>query len=143
MLIAAFDYILKESAGLNIIVVNLSVATRVDESYNTDPLTVAAKQLVDAGIVVVAAAETSAGWPTATTRMAGSAPGNAPWVLTVGASNHMGSAARGDDQMAAFSSRGPTSLDSLAKPDLVAPGWELNRSAHRTARSTGRCLPTC
>ena len=142
-MIAAFDYILKKSAGLNIRVVNLSVATRVDESYNTDPLTVAAKQLVDAGIVVVAAAGNLGRMADGHDAYGGITPGNAPWVLTVGASNHMGSAARGDDQMAAFSSRGPTSLDSLAKPDLVAPEWELNRSAHRTARSTGRCLPTC
>src|SRR6185503_13503286 len=46
----------------------------------------------------------------------------APWVLTVGASNHMGSPIRDDDQMAGFSSRGPTAEDNSAKPDLVAPG---------------------
>ena len=121
--IAAFDYVLKKSAGLNIRVVNLSVATRVDESYATDPLTVAARQLVDAGIVVVAAAGNLGRTADGHDAYAGiTAPGNAPWVLTVGASNHMGSAARGDDQMAVFSSRGPTSLDVFAKPDLVAPG---------------------
>jgi subtilisin family serine protease len=49
-------------------------------------------------------------------------PGNAPWVLTVGASSHMGTTARGDDTIAAFSSRGPTAVDHIAKPDLVAPG---------------------
>jgi hypothetical protein len=50
------------------------------------------------------------------------APGNAPWVLTVGASSHMGTVTRGDDRIAAFSSRGPGALDHLAKPDVVAPG---------------------
>jgi len=50
------------------------------------------------------------------------APGNAPWVLTVGASSHMGTADRSDDAMAAFSSRGPTPIDYAAKPDVVAPG---------------------
>src|SRR5207253_9074595 len=50
------------------------------------------------------------------------APGNAPWVLTVGASSHMGTIDRADDTMAAFSSRGPTAVDRAAKPDLVAPG---------------------
>lgn len=121
--IAAFDYVLKKSAGLNIRVVNLSVATRVDESYTTDPLTVAAKQLVDAGIVVVAAAGNLGRTADGHDAYGGiTAPGNAPWVLTVGASNHMGSASRADDRMALFSSRGPTLLDSLAKPDIVAPG---------------------
>jgi hypothetical protein len=43
-------------------------------------------------------------------------------VLTVGASTHQGTAARGDDEVAAFSSRGPSYFDHAAKPDLVAPG---------------------
>src|SRR5262249_56595109 len=50
------------------------------------------------------------------------APGNAPWVLTVGPSCHMGTIDRADDTIAAFSSRGPTRFDYAAKPDLVAPG---------------------
>src|SRR5262249_7307355 len=50
------------------------------------------------------------------------APGNAPWVITVGASSHMGTVDRADDSMAPFSSRGPTGFDAGAKPDLVAPG---------------------
>ena len=50
------------------------------------------------------------------------APGNAPWVLTVGASSHNGTAERFDDTMAVFSSRGPGAVDYGAKPDLVAPG---------------------
>lgn len=121
--IAAFDYILRRSAGLNIRVVNLSVATRVSESYNTDPLTVAARQLVDAGIVVVAAAGNLGRTAEGLDAYSGiTAPGNAPWVLTVGASNHMGSVVRSDDRMALFSSRGPTPVDYGAKPDLVAPG---------------------
>ena len=50
------------------------------------------------------------------------APGNAPWVLTVGASTTNGTVGRADDTLASFSSRGPTYLDWSAKPDLVAPG---------------------
>jgi len=140
--IAAFDYILKKSAGLNIRVVNLSVATRVDESYTTDPLTVAAKQLVDAGIVVVAAAGNLGRMADGHDAYSGiTAPGNAPWVLTVGASNHMGSAARGDDRMAVFSSRGPTSLDSVAKPDLVAPGVGIESLSAQDSTFYGTLSP--
>ena len=121
--ITAFDYILRNSAELNIRVVNLSVATGVYESYTTDPLTLAAKRLVDAGIVVVTAAGNLGRTKAGLNAYGGiTAPGNAPWVLTVGASNHMGSPGRADDQMAAFSSRGPTAVDNAAKPDLVAPG---------------------
>jgi subtilisin family serine protease len=50
------------------------------------------------------------------------APGNAPWVLTVGATNHQRTVSRGDDVVAPFSSRGPTNIDHAMKPDIVAPG---------------------
>src|SRR5262245_10001792 len=101
----------------------MSVATGVYESYTTDPLTQAALRAVDAGIVVVAAAGNNGRSAQGHTQYGGiTAPGNAPWVLTVGASSHMGTVDRSDDTMAAFSSRGPTAIDHAAKPDLVAPG---------------------
>jgi serine protease AprX len=121
--IAALDWVLAHRQQYNIRVVNLSVGAAVRESYWSDPLTLAAKRVTDAGVVVVTAAgnigRNSAGEP-----LYGgiSAPGNAPWVLTVGASSTNGTQARGDDSMAAFSSRGPTYLDWSAKPDLVAAG---------------------
>jgi serine protease AprX len=121
--IAAFDYIVSNNDALHIRIVNLSVATGVYESYNSDPLTLAAQRAVSAGIVVVAAAGNNGRSSTGTTQYAGvTAPGNAPWVLTVGASSHMGTVDRADDTMAAFSSRGPGAIDYGAKPDLVAPG---------------------
>ena len=121
--IAALDWVLKKRDSLNIRVVNLSVATGVYESYMTDPLTLATKRLVDAGIVVVAASGNLGRTPTGHDAYGGiTAPGNAPWVLTVGASSHAGTSDRADDLMAAFSSRGPSAADYAAKPDLVAPG---------------------
>jgi serine protease AprX len=121
--IAALDYVVTNRTALNIRVVNLSVATGVYESYNSDPLTLAAKKAVDAGVVVVAAAGNNGRGSNGSTQYAGiTAPGNAPWVLTVGASSHMGTVDRSDDTIAAFSSRGPGAIDYAAKPDLVAPG---------------------
>ena len=120
--IAAFGDVLANKDLHAIRIVNVSLGAAVYESYNTDFLTIAAKRLVDAGIVVVAAAGNrgvSAGRPQYGSVMA---PGNAPWVLTVGASSHMGTARRNDDVVAPFSSRGPTPVDYSAKPDLVAPG---------------------
>ena len=103
--------------------VNLSVATGVYESYNTDPLTLAARAAVKAGIVVVAAAGNNGKSSTGTMQYGGiTAPGNEPSVLTVGASSHMGTIDRSDDTIAAFSSRGPSAIDTGAKPDVVAPG---------------------
>ena len=49
-------------------------------------------------------------------------PGNSPYAITVGALNARGTAARSDDTVATYSSRGPTLIDYLLKPDLAAPG---------------------
>ena len=54
--IAALDWVVANKNAYNIRVANLSVGAAVTESYRTDPLTLAAKRAVDAGIVVVAAA---------------------------------------------------------------------------------------
>src|SRR5687768_12294912 len=124
MIIAAIDYAIANKDALNIRVLNLSLGAGVYESYTTDPLTLAAKRAVDAGIVVVAAVgnlgQAADGRPQ---YGAIGAPGNAPWVITVGASSTNGTVLRQDDTMAGFSSRGPTMYDYAAKPDLVAPGY--------------------
>jgi serine protease AprX len=121
--IAAIDYAIAQKDVFNIRVINLSVATGVYESYDVDPLTLAAQRAVNAGIVVVAAAGNYGRAPQGGTRYGGiTAPGNAPWVLTVGASSHMGTVDRADDTIAVFSSRGPTAINYVAKPDVVAPG---------------------
>jgi len=121
--IEAIDYAVANRTALGIRVINLSVGAGVYESYDTDPLTQAAKRAVDAGIVVVTSAGNLGQNAAHETQLGGiTSPGNAPWVLTVGASSHQGTVWRGDDAVAAFSSRGPTWLDFSAKPDLVAPG---------------------
>jgi serine protease AprX len=121
--IAALEYVVANKNAHNIRVANLSIGAAVTESYKTDPLTLAAKRAVDAGIVVVSAAGNLGMNRSGVTQYGGiTAPANAPWVLTVGASNHQGSVTRVDDAMAPYSSRGPTALDFAAKPDLVAPG---------------------
>jgi subtilisin family serine protease len=122
-IISALGWVAKNAKTYNIRVVNMSVGARVSESYLTDPLTLATKALVDQGITVVTAAG-NMGKNAAGQLQYGAitAPGNAPWVLTVGASSTMGTLTRNDDKMADFSSSGPTAVDFEAKPDLVAPG---------------------
>jgi serine protease AprX len=71
-----------------------------------------------AGIVVVA----SAGNDGALGYGSIGSPGNDPYVITVGASNNYLSGTRGDDLVATYSSRGPTYLDHVVKPDVLAPG---------------------
>ena len=114
--IAAIDYAIEQRAAYNIRVINLSVAAGVYESYKTDPLTLAAKRAVDAGIVVVTAAGNLGRNDRGQPQFGGiTSPGNAPWVLTVGAASHNGTADRRDDSVAAFSSLGPSRIDLVAE----------------------------
>jgi serine protease AprX len=121
--ISALDWTVANKAAYNIRVINLSVGAGVTESYKTDPLTLAAKRAVDAGIVVVTAAGNLGKNAQGRTQYGAiGSPGNAPWVITVGAYSHEGTVERNDDVIAGFSSRGPTAFDYEAKPDIVAPG---------------------
>jgi serine protease AprX len=122
-IIAALNWVAANATTYNIKVVNMSIGAGVYESYWTDPLTLATKKITEKGITVVAAAGNMG--KDAQGRLqygAITAPGNAPWVLTVGASSTMGTLTRTDDKMADYSSSGPTMFDFGAKPDLVAPG---------------------
>jgi serine protease AprX len=121
--IAALNWVATNYQTYNIRVVNLSVGAPILESYWTDPLTLACKRVVELGITVVAAAGNRGKDASGQLMYGGiTAPGNAPWVLTVGASSTQGTLTRSDDVMADYSSSGPTALDFAAKPDLVAPG---------------------
>src|SRR6185369_4715682 len=126
-------------------VVNLSLGAPAIDSYKDDPLCLAARRLVNAGIVVVAAAGndgTDANGRTIYGRI--HAPGNDPAVITVGASNSFGTDTRADDRITSYSSRGPTRsyrtvngvryYDHLIKPDLVAPGNKLIGAEGRSNR---------
>lgn len=121
--IAALDWVLTNRVAYNIRVVNVSVGAAVTESYNTDPLTLATRRVVEQGVVVVAAAGNLGRGLLGQTQYGGvTAPGNAPWVLTVGAYSHEGTLTRTDDVIAPYSSRGPSAIDYAAKPDIVATG---------------------
>jgi serine protease AprX len=121
--IAALGWVAANYQTYNLRVVNLSVGAPIRESYWTDPLTVACKRVEELGITVVTAAGNRGKNALGQLMYGGiTAPGNAPWVLTVGASSTQGTLTRADDVMADYSSAGPTAVDFAAKPDLVAPG---------------------
>jgi serine protease AprX len=128
--IAALDYAVENRSRFNIRVINLSVASGVYESYTTDPLTQAARRAVEAGIVVVTAAGNLGRTSRGAVQYGGiTSPGNAPWVITVGATDGRRTATRSDDVVAPFSSRGPTHIDRAVKPDLLAPGVGIESMA--------------
>jgi serine protease AprX len=122
-IIAALGWVATNAKTYNIRVVNMSVGAAIHESYWTDPLTLAVKALTDKGITVVTAAGNMGKNAQGQLQFGAiTAPANAPWVLTVGASSTNGTLTRNDDTMAGFSSSGPTFIDFDSKPDLVAPG---------------------
>jgi len=108
----------------NIRVINLSLGRPVFESYTLDPLCQAVEQAWKAGIVVVVAAGNDGRNLSMNTEGYGTieAPGNDPYVITVGAVRTNGTPGIGDDAMASYSSKGPSFIDQVVKPDLVAPG---------------------
>ena len=108
----------------NIRVISLSLGRPVWESYTQDPLCQAVEQAWQAGITVVVAAGNYGRDNAAGTFGYGTitAPGNDPYVITVGAMNTKSTADRTDDVIASYSSKGPSLVDQVVKPDLVAPG---------------------
>ncbi|MGH3371300.1 MAG: S8 family serine peptidase, partial [Nocardioidaceae bacterium] len=80
----------------------------------------AVERLWSLGITVVVAAGNSGSRAGTITK-----PGDDPFVITVGAANDKGTADPADDNLAEWSSRGPTAADGLTKPDVVAPGRSI------------------
>jgi serine protease AprX len=94
----------------------------VYESYKHDPLCQAVERAWKAGIVVVVAAGNDGRYLPTNGYGTINSPGNDPYVITVGAMKTMDTLSRADDQIASYSSKGPTLIDHIAKPDVVAPG---------------------
>src|SRR5258708_2737013 len=135
--LSALDWVMTNHSTYNIRIVNMSLGAPAVESYKTDPVCRAVRRLVDAGIIVVAAAGNN-GKSATGQKVYGQihSPGNEPSAITVGAANTFGTDGRSDDDIASYSSRGPTlsystdtagmkHYDNLIKPDIVAPGNKL------------------
>jgi serine protease AprX len=115
--IRAADWILANKARLDLRVANFSLHASNPGSFLFDPLNKAVERLWFSGVVVV----TAAGNYGALGRGVPFAPGNDPFVITVGASDIDGSVGPRDDFEAPWSAWGYT-LDGFAKPELGAPG---------------------
>jgi serine protease AprX len=116
VVIAGLQWVLENKSQYGIRVLNLAFGTDSRQSYRLDPLNYAVEQVWFGGVFVVASAGNRG--PAGSTI---NKPGDDPFVLTVGAADLKGTADRGDDVVAAFSSWGPTP-DGFVKPDVVAPG---------------------
>ena len=129
---AGLQWVIANKAAYNIRVINLSLGHPVGDSYKNDPLCQAVESAWNAGIVVVCAAGNNGrasalavsgaaneGWGTAYGSI--QSPANDPYVITVGATKSM-DGTKADDEIATYSSRGPSRIDMVLKPDIIAPG---------------------
>jgi serine protease AprX len=124
--IAGIDWTIANAKKYRIRIINLSLGHPVAEPSATDPLCRAVERATLAGLTVVVSAGNFGKTATGAPILGGiTSPGNSPFAITVGAVDTRGTADRRDDQVAAYSSRGPTRFDFAVKPDVVAPGTSM------------------
>ncbi|HVM57797.1 MAG TPA: S8 family serine peptidase [Gaiellaceae bacterium] len=118
-IVSACDWILQHKAADDIRVANFSLQTTDPTSLFFDPIDQAVEKLWLNGVVVVAASGNFAqdgaesGVPYA--------PGNDPFVITVGATDVQNTVQTADDTVAPWSAWGYTP-DGFMKPEISAPG---------------------
>ncbi len=100
--INGLQFVVNKKAAYNIKVANLSLTSTVAQSYTIDPLAAAAEQAHFAGILVVAASGNSG------PNSVNFAPGNDPYVLSVGGADDRGTKDTKDDVIASWTSTGLT-----------------------------------
>jgi serine protease AprX len=118
--IYGIQFAIDHKDAFNIRVINLSLESTQAESYKTDPLDAAAEAAWFSGIVVVAAAGNRGSEHDAVSY----APGNDPFVISVGAVDDQGTDTVRDDTLTDWSSRGVTQ-DGFRKPEVTAPGSRI------------------
>jgi serine protease AprX len=111
--IAGIGWVITHADAYNIGVLNLSFGVEDAMPYIVNPLSAATEAAWSSGITVVASAgnEGSDGV---------TSPGSDPYVVTVGATDTMGTPRTADDVVTSWSGR--EQFHTYAKPDVVAPG---------------------
>lgn len=123
--IAGIQWAVENKDEFGIDIINMSLGGYASQSYKNDPVAQAVQAAVEKGIVtVIAAGNEGPGGKTIGT------PATAPNVISVGALDDKGTVDRSDDDVAYFSSRGPTRVDNLAKPDILTPGVRITAPKH-------------
>jgi serine protease AprX len=117
--IAGAEWILANKDKYNIRVANFSLHSARPSNFTKDPLDHAVEKLWFAGVVVVAAAG-NYGSPDGPSGVK-FAPGNDPFIITVGAVDLDGSLRVSKHDVPTWSAYGRT-YDGFMKPDLAAPG---------------------
>lgn len=118
--IEGIEWAVDNKDTFNIKVINMSLGASTNSSYKDDPMCQAVEKAYEAGIMPVIAAGNSGPKPNTIGR-----PANAPSVITIGALDDNNTVEKDDDKIAGFSSRGPSNVDKLDKPDIVFPGVKI------------------
>ncbi|HEY3064061.1 MAG TPA: S8 family peptidase [Chloroflexota bacterium] len=119
-MLRGIQWVYENKDRYDIKVVNLSLGAATPQSYKQSPIDAAVERLWQAGVTVVA----SAGNRGAGKGTTWYAPGNDPFVITVGCLDDNQTTKADDDSSCSFSSRGATQ-DGITKPELVAPGRRI------------------
>jgi serine protease AprX len=135
--IDGLQFVVDHKDDFNVRVVNLSLNEATPSNYRTNALNAAVEQAWNAGIVVIAAS----GNRGTTSDAVHYAPGNDPFVITVGGVDDKDTADSSDDAAASWSSTG-TTRDGHAKPDLLAPGAHMVSTLAKNSEITEMCS-TC
>lgn len=124
--IKGIQWAVENKEQFSIDVISMSLGGRASQSAENDPVAQAVEAAHAAGITTVVAAgnEGPRGGTIGT-------PAIAPNIITVGAQDDKGTLTREDDGLAYFSSRGPTTVDKLTKPDILAPGVNITSLSNR------------
>jgi serine protease AprX len=124
--IAALDWAVEHKDQYGLRIINMSIGMAPTQSWRDDPLCQAVERAVRAGLVVVASAGNHGETAEGKMILGGvTSPGISPFAITVGALRTNGTVDSSDDYVAPWSSKGPTAIDHLVKPDLVAPGSKV------------------
>jgi serine protease AprX len=118
----ALQWVSENKDLYNIRVVNMSLNSTLEASYDDSAMNVAGEMLWLSGVVVVVSAgNTGVDGPY---NSAKTAPANDPFFIAVGASDEIDNSDRTDDTIASFSAYGITP-DGFLKPDIIAPGYNI------------------
>jgi serine protease AprX len=113
-------WVFENHTRYNIKVLNLSLGASTPQSYRFSPIDAAVELLWQQGVTVIA----SSGNRGTAQGSTWAAPGNDPFVITVGCLDDNQTLSSADDSVCSFSSRG-TTQDGVGKPNIVAPGRRM------------------
>jgi len=116
---AGIQWCIDNKSKYNIKVISLSLGSTATVPAEEDPMVKIVNAAWESGIVVCVAAGNEGPEPQTI-----ASPGISPKVITVGAMDDKNTKERTDDEVADFSSRGPT-IDGIPKPDILSPGVNI------------------